>query len=119
MNADSETTGPGDLDTRGPREVESSQQLRSSLSPGIVISTSPRRRRWVAGAALVATLASLAIGIWLWHRRARPEPPPVDLTQVDPEVVEAITEARQEGLRKHFSGASWGHLGMGLWAHGY
>jgi tetratricopeptide (TPR) repeat protein len=41
------------------------------------------------------------------------------LAQVDPEVVEAITQARLQVERKPFSGPAWGHLGMVLQAHDF
>src|SRR5437879_5238411 len=67
-------------------------------------SRSSRRKRWIAGTAVVGGLVILAIGVWVWRRPRPPEPPVLDLSQVDPEVAEAITEARQEVVRRPFSG---------------
>jgi tetratricopeptide (TPR) repeat protein len=68
-------------------------------------------------AALVA--AGLAIGLYFW---LRPQPvppglPALDLSKGDPEIIEAISKARQEVIRKPDSGAAWGKLGMVLRAH--
>jgi tetratricopeptide (TPR) repeat protein len=66
-----------------------------------------------------ALLAVVAGGFWLWSRPKAPEPPRLDLEQVDPEVAEAITEARDEVLREPHSSLAWGRLGVVLWAHDY
>jgi tetratricopeptide (TPR) repeat protein len=75
------------------------------------------RKHWVAGMAVVGVLVLVAIGVWVWRRPRPPEPPVLDLAQVDPEVAEAITEARQEVVHRPFSGPAWGRLGMMLLAH--
>jgi tetratricopeptide (TPR) repeat protein len=77
----------------------------------------PRKWRWMAGAAIVGVLVLLAIGVWRWRRPRPTQLPALDFAQVDPEVVEAITEARLQVERKPFSGPAWGHLGMVLLAH--
>ncbi len=75
--------------------------------------------RWVAGIAITGTLVAVAIGIWFWCRTPRLEPPSLDLAQVDPEIAEAITAARQQVLDKPSSGPAWGRLGTVLWVHDY
>jgi tetratricopeptide (TPR) repeat protein len=91
-----------------------------SQEPEIVTpSAGPSRRRRLAAGAVAAAVLALLIGLWLWHRRPRLEPPLPDLTGVDPEVVETITQARRDLLQKPSSAPAWGHLGMVLNAHGF
>jgi tetratricopeptide (TPR) repeat protein len=87
-------------------------------APGISTASSGRKR-WIIGLGTIGVLAALGLGVWLWPRLARPQPPVIDLTQVDSEIAEAITEARQAVERKPSSGPAWGHLGMVLRAHDY
>jgi tetratricopeptide (TPR) repeat protein len=68
---------------------------------------------------MACAVLALIFGFWFWHHRPRLQPPIPDLTGVDPEVVEAITEAHQAVLKKPSSGRAWGHLGMILSAHGF
>ncbi|MBI3822293.1 MAG: tetratricopeptide repeat protein [Planctomycetes bacterium] len=78
---------------------------------------SPRRLR-VLVAALV--LVASGAGAW-WIYRAwpatLPEVPVVDLTDVDPEVAEAISSARAALVKQPRSLEAWGKLGMVLHAH--
>ncbi len=83
------------------------------------VTSSHRHLVTLLSCLLVGVLATLTIGIWLWWRWPRTEPPLLDLAQVDPEIGEAITEARREVLRKPYSSPAWGRLGMVLWAHDY
>jgi tetratricopeptide (TPR) repeat protein len=79
--------------------------------------SAPKNRRWLVLCGLVLILA-VAFGFWLWRRQPVVEPPQPDLNGMDPEVVEAITQARQEVFNKNTSGKAWGQLGMVLSAHG-
>jgi tetratricopeptide (TPR) repeat protein len=78
--------------------------------------------RWLYLLISVAVLGVLALGAGIWYVRRPPpphEPPVVDLSDADPEVAQAITEARDETVRAPRSGAAWGRLGMLLLAHNY
>jgi tetratricopeptide (TPR) repeat protein len=76
-----------------------------------------RRKRWIVGTVIGGALVMLAMGVWQGRRPRPPEPPIPDLTDADPEVVEAITEARRGMEQDPFSGPAWGRLGMVLRAH--
>ncbi len=76
-----------------------------------------RRRRVLLGAGLLGALL-LAGGVWFTRRPPPPpEPPNVSLTDVDPEVAEAIEEARKGVLKAPRSARAWGRLGMVLAIH--
>ncbi len=77
-----------------------------------------RRRRRVIAAALLGVAVLVPAG-WLLLRPAPPEPPAVDLTDADPEVKQAIDEARQAVHKAPRSAAAWGKLGMVLVAHDF
>jgi cytochrome c-type biogenesis protein CcmH/NrfG len=69
---------------------------------------------------LTVSLFVLPIGVWLWWASApRPEPPIPDLSDADPKVAEAISQARQEVLRVPRSAPAWGRLGMVMRAHDF
>jgi tetratricopeptide (TPR) repeat protein len=91
----------------------------SQPSPSIPASASRSRRRWLVGGAAAAAGGALLLGLWLWPRAAAPAPVLPDLADVDPEVVEAITEAHRNVQNHPASGAAWGKLGMVLRAHDY
>ncbi|MFO0844112.1 MAG: tetratricopeptide repeat protein [Gemmataceae bacterium] len=78
----------------------------------------PGPRRW--GLALLPlTVAAVAgLGWWAWQDRPA-EPPAVDLSGADPEVAQAVQEARQELAAAPRSAARWGRLGMVLRAHAF
>jgi tetratricopeptide (TPR) repeat protein len=87
-----------------------------------VVST--RGRRWaLLGAALL--LVSGAVAVWRGRGRAPAvvpvEPPlPADIEELrskDPELLEAIYQARQGVREKPTSALAWGHLGLTLMAH--
>jgi tetratricopeptide (TPR) repeat protein len=72
--------------------------------------------------AVLSLAGFLALaGLW-WYWRSSPPMPEVsqlDLRSADPEVAEAITEAREAVLRAPRSAAAWGRLGMVLHVHSY
>jgi tetratricopeptide (TPR) repeat protein len=78
----------------------------------------PGPRRW--GLALLPlTVAAVAgLGWWAWQDRPA-EPPAVDLAGADPEVAQAVQEARQELAAAPRSAARWGRLGVVLRAHAF
>jgi tetratricopeptide (TPR) repeat protein len=85
------------------------------------ITSSPRlfcRRRLIVTALVVLVLSG---GLYAWFRpRTSPtEPPGPDLAEVDPEVAEAITAAREAVLQHRASAYNWGRLGMVLRAHDF
>ncbi len=59
------------------------------------------------------------MGIWLWPRTSAPQPPEPDLSRVDPEVAEAIAQARDKVRQQPKSGAAWGRLGKVFLAHDF
>jgi tetratricopeptide (TPR) repeat protein len=78
-----------------------------------------RRRRVVLGVVLLLGLA--AGGVWayrIWSPR-RPAIPEIDLVDIDPEIVEAVTKARADVVSKPSSEVAWGTLAMVLHAHGF
>ena len=83
--------------------------------------TAARRRRglWVAGGVLAAALTGAALAAWAWTRPGPPRPPQPDLAGADPEVVEAVAEARDAVLRAPRSAAAWGRYGQVLRAHDF
>lgn len=107
----------------GPERGEGAQPARAApagpADPRAPGREGRARPRWLAGTVLAAALLALAIGIWLWRRPLRPELPPVDLAGIDPEIVEAVTAAQRQVLRKPRSGSAWGRLGMVLRAHDF
>jgi tetratricopeptide (TPR) repeat protein len=62
-------------------------------------------------------------GYWYYHRSAPPPPPaPPEVPAeqgVDPRVVAAITQARQEVAAQPTSGTAWGELGKLFFAHDF
>jgi tetratricopeptide (TPR) repeat protein len=69
--------------------------------------------------ALALAGGVLLAGWFLWLRLTKPSVPSIDLTDVDPEVVETLTQAREAVLNKPSSGQAWGKLGMVLTGHEY
>jgi tetratricopeptide (TPR) repeat protein len=84
-------------------------------APPSVAGSSRRRVLWAA--AITAVVVIVPLGYWLRGYLHRPEPPLPDLSEVDPEVAEAVQEARQEVLRHRTSAPAWGRLGEVLNAH--
>lgn len=80
--------------------------------------TPARRGRWsiVLGAALL--LAGVA-GSWWWLQRGTPAVPPMPRDILDPEVLQAVTRARQQVLDQPNEADAWGRLGMTLLAHDF
>jgi tetratricopeptide (TPR) repeat protein len=79
----------------------------------------PGKVWWRLPVLLVVLLLGGA-GLW-WYLGHRPVPevPQLDLSRADPEVAEAVTNAREAVLRSPRSAAAWGRLGMILHAHSY
>jgi tetratricopeptide (TPR) repeat protein len=82
-----------------------------------------RRRRLILLAACLLGSILLIAGILYARavlRRAQvPEPPTVDLAGVDPEVAQAVEEARAEVRKTPRSPKTWGRLGMILAGHDF
>jgi tetratricopeptide (TPR) repeat protein len=77
-----------------------------------------QRRRVVLGIVILVILA--AGGFWgymTWI--ALPAIPEINLVDVDPEIVEAITKARADVVKTPRSEKAWGTLAMVLHAHGF
>ena len=66
---------------------------------------------------LCLCLALAGFGGYWCYRAALPRPPAVDTSGREPEVVAAITAAREQVLDEPRSGPAWGRLGMVLLAH--
>ncbi|MFO0877531.1 MAG: tetratricopeptide repeat protein [Gemmataceae bacterium] len=66
-------------------------------------------------------LAALLVGgaVWWWRSTAPPEPPQIEPSGVDPEVIEAIDAARSQVVTSPRSATAWGHLGLVLRAHDF
>jgi tetratricopeptide (TPR) repeat protein len=98
--------------------VTPSAEVSSTL-----LSTPPPRRAGkrlkvvLAVIGVVLLLAGSAAGVWWWRRPARPPVPPQPQEIADPEVAQAVTQARQRVLNKPFDANAWGHFGMVLQAH--
>ncbi len=76
------------------------------------------RRRIVLGLVVGVVLAAGAAGYW-WYRPGPPQPPEVDTTGYDPEVLAAVAGAMQAVRQEPGSAAAWGKLGLRLLAHGF
>jgi tetratricopeptide (TPR) repeat protein len=78
-----------------------------------------KRLRLIA-VLLSAAALSLALGYAVWRRSLAPPaygPPPINLEDVDPQVVRAVSAARDAVNGEPTSAAAWGRLGMVLFAH--
>jgi tetratricopeptide (TPR) repeat protein len=73
------------------------------------------RRRWGAVCGLAFLLAVAGYG-WHWWTSI-PEPPPIELSGVDPVVAQTIVSAQAAVRHAPRSGAAWGQLGMVLFAN--
>jgi tetratricopeptide (TPR) repeat protein len=83
--------------------------------------TAPRlrsRRILLAVAAVVVAASVLAI-VWYVRHTSPPEPPTPDLTDADPDLVNAIQRARDEVCKTPRSSRAWGRFGMVLAANGF
>ncbi len=67
---------------------------------------------------IVLLLCFLCVSVSPWFT-SLPQPPEPDLAEVDPEVAEAITEAREKVRQQPKRGDVWGRLGMILLAHDF
>jgi tetratricopeptide (TPR) repeat protein len=77
------------------------------------------RRFLVLLSVLALFLVCSVLSVTLWLARRAPQPPEPDLTEVDPDVVEAVTAARNKVQQQPNSGALWGRLGMVFFAHDF
>jgi tetratricopeptide (TPR) repeat protein len=69
---------------------------------------------------ILCVFSVLSVTLWLVLRPSeRLEPPEPDLAEVDPEVAQAIIEAREKVRQQPNNGAGWGRLGMVLLAHDF
>jgi tetratricopeptide (TPR) repeat protein len=87
-------------------------------------SARPARRRqlWLAAALVVMVGIGIGIGLGVWWRPRTPpapEPPRPDMTEVDPEVAEAIKAAQERVRQQPRNGTTWGRLGMVFRAHDF
>jgi tetratricopeptide (TPR) repeat protein len=74
-----------------------------------------RSRRLLAFAILlVGAVLAAGIGGYYWLREEIPEPPVVELTNLEPSAIAAIQEARDAVLRSPRSADAWGRLGVFL-----
>jgi tetratricopeptide (TPR) repeat protein len=77
------------------------------------------RQQWIRTGVIAAITAALTLGLWLWLRPRPAAPPLPDLTDTDPESVEAITAAHRTVTQRPWSARDWGNLGMVLRAHDF
>src|SRR5260370_1129082 len=89
---------------------------RPGMPPG---AWSSRQKRWLNGVLSLSLLGACVIAVWYVSRPRGPEPPPVDSTQTDPEIVEIISEGREKVIQNPSSSRAWGRLGLVLWVHDY
>jgi tetratricopeptide (TPR) repeat protein len=77
------------------------------------------RRTLVLLSALALFLLFSVLSVTLWLASRAPQPPAADLAEVDPDVAEAITAARNKVRQQPDNGAVWGRLGMVFFAHDF
>ncbi len=75
-------------------------------------------RTLVLLSVIVLLLCLLCVSVSLWFAPP-PQPPVPDLAEVDPDVAEAITAARNKVRQQPSNGAVWGRLGMVFFAHDF
>jgi tetratricopeptide (TPR) repeat protein len=61
----------------------------------------------------------LCVSVSLWLANPNPEPPQPDLTEIDPEVAEAIASAQAKVRQRPREGVRWGQLGMVFLIHDF
>jgi tetratricopeptide (TPR) repeat protein len=83
------------------------------LSVGRTVWSRPRRIL-VYGVVLLGAVFAGAIGGYYWWREAIPEPPVVELANLEPSAVAAIREARAAVMQSSRSAEAWGRLGVFL-----
>ena len=78
----------------------------------------PRQRR---PRTLVGVLAvtALAAALYVWHMGRAGEPPAATLINADPDLAQAIDQARTAVKNSPGSAVAWGHLGMVFLAHAF
>ncbi|MFP5379104.1 MAG: tetratricopeptide repeat protein [Vicinamibacteria bacterium] len=75
------------------------------------------RRRLGNALMVVAAVACVVWGYFVWARVSSPAPPEVELSRVEPLIAEAITAAREAAAAHPRDARAWGELGMVLHAH--
>src|SRR5262245_13045868 len=90
---------------------------RKEASP--VGGTVSGRRRWVFGILLAVAILGGVVGGYYWLRVEIPEPPTVELANLEPPAVTAIQQARAAVLQSPRSAAAWGRLGVVFAAFGF
>jgi tetratricopeptide (TPR) repeat protein len=93
--------------------------MNQKLETGTPGAGSSRQKRWLNGALSLGLLVACVIGVWYVSRPRGPEPPPLDSTQTDQEILAIISEARDKVIQHPSSGRAWGRLGLVLWVHDY
>jgi Flp pilus assembly protein TadD len=78
-----------------------------------------RHRRWFLIALFLFLAGSVGSGVVYWRKTTPPDPPIVATEGLDPDVVQALDEARGDVQKAPRSGSAWGKLGMVYFAHGY
>src|SRR4051794_13977165 len=91
--------------------------MENAAGEKAILSAPPRRRRLLA--ACLGALAMGAVALWWFGRSPPPEPPAVDTTGREPEIVAAVEAARDAARKQPGSGAAWGKLGLVLLAHDF
>ncbi len=75
------------------------------------------RRRHVLTLLVLAALVAACLGALAWQHLHAPRLPTLDLTGVEPTIVQAIEEAQESVIREPDSPRTWGKLGLVLRAH--
>jgi tetratricopeptide (TPR) repeat protein len=94
-----------------------SQETLPSIAPPVTTGVRRRPFRLVLIALAVVLLGGG--GYHLWRKYTTPEPPTVDLTGLDQEIIDAVEGARKQVREYPRTAGTWGQLGAVLRAHGF